>query len=518
MNGQELLIGMTGINSKFIEEAAFTSPARRVRKVSLRKGLLIAAAIVLCLALVGCTVVYVLRLSDLKIGQDSVVVPKHLDEQGNKIPETQMTRDVISLQGMEGSPTFRAARDWFAFTESYDPDHTLLNTSALESADIPAKYDAYFVYTQEMMDKVDQICADYGLEPAGQNAPFQEEENQLFFDSLALSRDMVSVEMFDIRWRSGYFYGCGNFKIEWSGYLADSWPHEVLGSLIYTRKGYFAPLTRAVYDAENCEQWVIQTKDGQDVLLFVDGDYATAYCEREDGFLNLHFSRHYRDENDAVTYMDNAAVQAIAEAFDFSIRPETPDMEEVNRKLEAYRAAALAEQAARAETYADPFSLESYREYAQYLMDSTKNPRHFYYGFSPDHFYCTIRDFNGDGVEDFLHGPSENTVSTVVTLRDGKIANLFGIGMDFYLCEDLVVEHSSTHDTVTGHYYFQIEEEGYHVLQDLRYDSSTGIWTKALLDGWNSREEITGEEAGEIIQSFQRIELNMMPIREFLAE
>ena len=62
MNGKELLTVLGTIDPRYYDEAENTSLASR--KVPLRKTLLVAAIIAMTLLLVGCAVVYALRLQD----------------------------------------------------------------------------------------------------------------------------------------------------------------------------------------------------------------------------------------------------------------------------------------------------------------------------------------------------------------------------------------------------------------------------------------------------------------------
>ena len=66
MTGKDLLTAMSGIDGRYIEEAA---PAAAPKTRSLRRPLLVAAAIAAALLLVGCGIVYALRLQDMSIGK-----------------------------------------------------------------------------------------------------------------------------------------------------------------------------------------------------------------------------------------------------------------------------------------------------------------------------------------------------------------------------------------------------------------------------------------------------------------
>lgn len=67
----------------------------------------------------------------------------YIDADGNKIDETEIVREVISLQGVTGSPNFKATQEWFAFEQEYDKDHTLLYETDKHPIDVPSAYDVY---------------------------------------------------------------------------------------------------------------------------------------------------------------------------------------------------------------------------------------------------------------------------------------------------------------------------------------------------------------------------------------
>ena len=80
MTGKDLLTAMSGIDGRYIEEAA---PAATPKRRSLRRPLLIAAAIAAALLLVGCGIVYALRLQDMSIGKATYT--QRFDDKGKAI-------------------------------------------------------------------------------------------------------------------------------------------------------------------------------------------------------------------------------------------------------------------------------------------------------------------------------------------------------------------------------------------------------------------------------------------------
>ena len=130
MNAMDLICGLNNVQDSYVASAeAFRQ--QKPKGLPKRKLWLIAALIALTLLLVGCAVVYVLRLQDLKVGEYRFYVPAAYDENGEVIPvETREPFTVLSVQGSN----MEALAEWVAFTNAYDLDGTI----ALE-ADLAAK-------------------------------------------------------------------------------------------------------------------------------------------------------------------------------------------------------------------------------------------------------------------------------------------------------------------------------------------------------------------------------------------
>lgn len=76
MNGKDIFLGLKYIGADLVEEAEYGSfsthgskNAEEKKRPAVRRPLLIAAIIAMMLLLVGCAVVYVLNMENLKLGQ-----------------------------------------------------------------------------------------------------------------------------------------------------------------------------------------------------------------------------------------------------------------------------------------------------------------------------------------------------------------------------------------------------------------------------------------------------------------
>lgn len=249
MNGKNLFIGLNYIDRKYIEEAEtgtlpehFKSGSGKYDRTAdskqrtLCRPLLIAAVIALMLFLVGCAAVYVLRMQDMKIGEYHATLPEWVETPVSTSGEGR-TYDVISLQGIAGTPNQQAAMEWWEFDQSYDTDRKL-RANDFHASDA---YDAYSVYTQEMVDKVDEIAQKYGLQLAGKRAVIQSWDASIFFDALGIEGLLLPDAQAEIQGASGYFYESGNFNLNFWLTLSSAeaqWPREILASLRYCGKAY----------------------------------------------------------------------------------------------------------------------------------------------------------------------------------------------------------------------------------------------------------------------------------------
>ena len=157
MTSIQLLKGFSEIDSQLLVSVEKQIWGQKATKTHgrMRRPFLLAALIALLLMLVGCGIAYVLNLQNLKIGEQTIPQVQY-DDSGNQVGETEVKLDVLSMQGIKGTPNYLAGQEWLAFTSSY----TYSGGEYWESA---PEYWAYSVQTQEMVDKLNEICGKYGL-------------------------------------------------------------------------------------------------------------------------------------------------------------------------------------------------------------------------------------------------------------------------------------------------------------------------------------------------------------------
>lgn len=489
-----------------------------MKRTNLRKTWLVAAVIGLMVFLMGCAVV-LFTLQDMKIGEYTYTQPRYIDENGEKIPEKEITRDVISLQGIKGSPSQMAAQEWHEFEQSYDPGYVHLNEADKNPIEVSRDYDAYFVYTQEMVDKLDEIVAKYGLELAGPMALTQSYETDIFFDSLGLTNLHREEAAIEVEYSSGYFYACGNFESDFYITLTDeasAWDHEFYASMRYCGKDYLDTVFSYISGVENYKQWTHKLPDGREVLIITGDDHARILCDTEEAFITVFFDTTYCDENNNTTVMTDRDMELVADAMDFSIVPQKPDMEEAQRRIDESYAKWKAEEEAKAAAidFEDVFTPKaSYAEKIQAIIDN---------GTDPDNFYYMLHDINGDGIEDLFLGSETDSFGSIYTMYNGETYMLLSFGLDrySYLCENGVILHNEPDFDPKLHSFYKIGTvtgDGLEAqyIDTVSYDAWEETWIRFTDGNYSARESISEEEAMNIIESYGRVELEMKPISEF---
>lgn len=482
---------------------------RPQRQLAISRTLLIAALIAMMLLLVGCAVIYALSLQDMKVGEFTHTIPRHLDENGNKVYETEVTKDILSLQGYVGTPGYLAYQEWNSFKGTHDAPEN--------EPEIPMEnrldYLSYGCLSQKEIDKVDEICEKYNLHKLG--IAWMEESPEITFDALGIDGLVLPKTPAEVHYYQGYYYWDGTFDIPFELTLTAEnslWKHPMDMRMRYVMKTAFDSVGVEVDSVENYKEWTYTTRQGVKVLLALSDNGALMIADRTDAFLTVLVSNTTIGED----RLSQKGLEAVAEVINFGVDPGVVDVEAAQARYDD--GLERAREAQKAEQETSPFMLESYRQYVDYVVGKTQNPQSLMYGRSPDEFFYCIRDFNGDGIEDFLWGSGGDKFTEVVTLEDGKIKLLYNVGMESYLCENNVIEQSFDRaDCPTGSYRYVKFENGMvtEELCHLQFDREAGTWTKATYDEWGSWETISEEEAMSLIHSYKRLELDMRPITEF---
>ena len=497
MTGKDLLTAMSGIDGRYIEEAA---PAAAPKTRSLRRPLLVAAAIAAALLLVGCGIVYALRLQDMSIGKASYT--QRFDDKGKAIDPVEKSLDIITPYGRSGDAIQQALKEWYEFQESYDPDY-LLATNEPDIPGIPNQYEyTYSCYTQEMVDKVDEIAAKYDLKLLDEWIPFQRYQSDIFLEETGIQSLLLPDSGAQITGMAGMLYPPYNFSMEFN--LVTENAGTLMTSYGYARKDYFPRAFPGGMDIDAYEQWDHTTPGGTKLLLALNSKgQGEIIAEQENAMIMISIDGNratsHTNYPDASEVMTKAELESIADQFDYSIQPKEVDRAVVEEKLAAAEEAYQAEHAYVPETYTD---FSDYLKKNVYIPDESR--QYIFY------------DLTGDGVDELLLG-RDGAFFDWPEMENGEVM-FHGYG-ESYLCEGNVLELYQAQDT-----YWDIEQHTYYksASGEIR-DRDKIVSVKREGNQWyrshdiyeRDKTEISQDEAAAIMAKYPRLQLDWKPLMDY---
>ncbi len=496
MTAMDLMNCIGQVKGAYILEAKnMAVPKRKTARRGVRRSLLIAAIIALLLLLVGCTVVYVLRLQDLKVGEYRYQTTPVYDENGQVIPApTHPLRTEISLQGANQE----ALIQWNEFSKNYEQEPW--------DESVPEEYRySYGCRSWEMVQKLDEILKQYNLSMLSREVDCQTyEAGKVLFESLGIGGLVREDALAGLEYLDGWFYPEGTFTQHLLFTLdSEQWPYQDnLARYHYSQKAYFEAGSALITDFENCAQWNYTLKDGQTVLLAMNEEEAWIFADRPDAFVNVSFASS-KWVNSTQVQMPREVLEQIAQAFDFSIQPHPADpalvptlQAQVKSDYEAQRIAS------RQALYS-----EGYESYIQKKLDSalTTSMR--------DGLYYSLYDLNGDGTPELLAG-GKLTVTEILSLKDGESYRYFSTDSlcaipCFTVCQGNVLALKDYFSETW--YYLRPREESMTFLEGIRQQD--GKWyhltEPPVVQGQRRVEnwvEVTEEQARTIMESYVPLE------------
>ena len=495
MTGKDLLTAMSGIDGRYIEEAA---PAAAPKRRSLRRPLLVAAAIAAALLLVGCGIVYALRLQDMSIGKATYT--QRFDDKGKAIDPVEKSMDIITPYGRSGDAIQQALKEWYEFQESYDPDGALL-TDEPDIPDIPNQYEyTYSCYTQEMVDKVDEIAAKYDLKLLEEWIPFQRYQSDIFLEETGIQSLLLPDSGAQITGMAGMLYPPYNFSMEFN--LVTENAGTLMTSYGYARKDYFPRAFPGGMDIDAYEQWDHTTPGGTKLLLALNSKgQGEIIAEQENAMIMISIDGNratsHTNYPDASEVMTKAELESIADQFDYSIQPKEVDRAVVEEKLAAAEEAYQAEHAYVPETYTD---FSDYLKKRVYIPDESRQ-----YAFS---------DLTGDGVDELLLG-RDGAFFYWLSMENGEVVeNVYG---DTYLCKGNILEQYVAPDMygdIERHTYSKPENGGYGD-KIVAVERVGNQWYRSYDIYERDKTEISQDEAAAIMAKYPRIQLDWKPLMDY---
>ncbi len=508
---QDFLDLFNGVEDRFVVEAMESRVPAPVR-VPKKRLLLIAAILGVMLLLVGCVAVF-LRLQDMSIGQATYT--REWDDHGKQIEPTEKTVELFTFFGHGGSPAQLAAKEWYAFSSSYDPG-PLTNEPNLP--EIPDLYEYnYGCVTPEIVEKVDELAQKYDLKLLDTRFGIQTEQSDIALDALGISslfRTEAQVEAGPV---AGMIYPPGNFRFYISYTLSGEdaiWKTPVSGDYFYSRKDYFPLPYYQSFEEERFQQWDYTAADGTRLLLALsDQGYGYIVADRKDAIIGIHLSISVNAHlTEGVPVPTQAVLEALADSFDYRIQPNVADPASLEAKLAESNAALTAPQTEEVHTHPG---------FDAFFLDNAVLVR--------DLDYC-FYDINGDGQEDLLlAGQEDGLISLILTpLENGTILEhrpwplrlLEGGGLSDY-SPDLSTDQFFIMKPVSEGCSMILKDNGvsietgetlWHICRE--EDGWKNLSPKANNSGWD-RTPMTEAQVREILEAYPPMDLPWRPAVQY---
>lgn len=488
MKGKDIFLGLSYIDLKYVNESE-NETISQIKHKKLHRPFVIAAIIALMLFLMGCAVL-VMRLQHLTIQDETSSIPMETDFYGEEINR-------ISIQGFMGTNSYAASKEWQEFLSTYDPDNSILYAN--DKFQTPKAYESYSCYSQDMIDKINEICEKYELEPLGKAWFFDRVED--VFEAVDIESAFAENAQYDC---SGYCYKDGTFSFEGDIELSGDWNELVSFDYRSVQKTAFDGVCRNIGNVEEYDQWDYTMQDGTAVLLALREDGGLIIVDKEDSFVTVGILGIFANGSPFGDIPNERAfLEAVCECFDFTYQTQPVDAD----KADALYQAQLEREAQEDQTQStagriDSAYLSSYAGFIEYMVTEMKYQ---------DLKYALI-DVDGNGVEELLlqcehkerYNGDPNSFFDLLTIKDGEVWRIMS-GSNMNLCKGGVIEYPYTN----SHYYYNLST----ALEAVKY--LDGIWYIQEICDVSDDVEVTKEEANAIIAKYPRMDIEFKSVEEF---
>lgn len=338
MKGKNLFLGLSYIDRSFIEEAETdTIPAKHL---SLRRPLLIAAIVATMLLLVGCAVVYVLSMQDVKIGEATATRDYRLVDGTYVEDPHEVSENILTLAGLKGSDAYQACADYVTFKEEY----TRNMEDMMNNGTLPEGFFENDTYGKAMEAKAAELAEQYGLKQQGETLDFRTTRNMC--DALGVERFLRDSQQISADIAGGGCYESGSFWLNMSFNFPEDQGYEVLtthGILRWNRTDCFSTDYVTIVNTGDWVERNYTTSSGSEVLILQSTSQERGYiiCDRGDALMTLQLNVNIEllsEADDVVSveyqHMTDKQVELVADTIDFAVQPKIPTQADVDAQAE----------------------------------------------------------------------------------------------------------------------------------------------------------------------------------------
>ena len=294
MNGKDIIWGLKHVSDGIVEEAEYGSFPVSVENAHrwFRRPFLIAAIIGLLMLMMGCAA-YFYSLKQLVVidHSEDVIATIEEDDTGlisDDIAESSqetisgpiVAEKILSMQGYEGSPSYNALQEWLTYATEYTIQNPELRFS--DEFQRPEAYTEYSCYSQDMVDKVDELCNKYGLHLLGKSLFITNaagmEENGL---SGVLSEEAMPRCFYGHLYQDGSFIASGELE------FSRDYEKTVQFQMHNIKKDAFYTVHLGLNNMSDYMQWNYTTADGYTALLALSDRTGLIFVENEGRFVSV---------------------------------------------------------------------------------------------------------------------------------------------------------------------------------------------------------------------------------------
>ncbi len=326
MNGKDIIWGLKHVSDGIVEEAEYGSFPVSVENAHrwFRRPFLIAAIIGLLMLMMGCAA-YFYSLKQLVVidHSEDVIATIEEDDTGlisDDIAESSqetisgpiVAEKILSMQGYEGSPSYNALQEWLTYATEYTIQNPELRFS--DEFQRPEAYTEYSCYSQDMVDKVDELCNKYGLHLLGKSLFITDaagmEEKGL---SGVLSEEAMPRCFYGHLYQDGSFIASGELE------FSRDYEKTVQFQMHNIKKDAFYTVHLGLNNMSDYMQWNYKTQDGYNALLALNDKTGLIFVENEGRFISIIIGE-VPDSNMVFTGLPNEKpfLEMVCDCFVFS--------------------------------------------------------------------------------------------------------------------------------------------------------------------------------------------------------
>ena len=464
-------------------------------------------------SIVNATLLLVVIASVLLAGcapsRNAIVTEKYIGSECNVMVEKKVNS---LLEDIRNSPNYHAAKEWEDFLCSYDSDSTILQSQP--NIEMDEQYYSYTCYTEEMADKIDIICTQYGLQKKGK--PKHEEGWNNIPEYLHLRDIFKPNSEFTTYYNNSCIYKSGTFDIE--GEIVFSDENKSLGFDVYcVSKNDFDDVFFKTIEINDSKSWSFTSSDGMKMLLCLNSDRALIIGEKESYFFSISIYN-FNDDNNP-NFLNEKKIEDIASYINLPFQ------------LEAFSDDEWHDWGSNDPTHneGNDFPLGSYQngtydQHVRFHMENKPNPEELEYA---------LLDIDGNGIEDLLIG--RKGVIRHIYMTDGH--NTYEKPFNKFVRDIEMTDYGKPGFTNAASYiYICKDNKAVYVFNET--DGSVSYMMASTTDGemdWTAilkavpsenayynvdidsavSTPITREYFESVLDSFVRIDVELLPIEEF---